>query len=115
MKQIAQAKARIEAGLRREEKHLALVDEKKEVIAKKCEHIDSLQKMFEEMAEKVKSHRAVIKDLRIKNREIEFNLKRLQMPNSPASQPGAPRIQMPARLPNAAEKAVSPTESKASE
>ena len=116
-KQVADAEARITAGLEREKQHLALVDQKSEVIARKSEHIDSLQKLFSEANAKVKSLRAEIRDLNIENRRLvsdqeavpekqvfQFEAQAekatpIEASTAPAENQQVPRIQMPTSFP----------------
>lgn len=119
-KQVAEAEARISAGLNRENQHLALVDQKSEIIAKKSEHIDSLQKLFSEANIRVKTLRAEIRQLTIANRTegqiakdrqaVEPEPQILAQPQTVTSATGADpaqvpvaRIQMPATFPINAE------------
>ena len=116
-KQVADAEARITAGLEREKQHLALVDQKSEVIARKSEHIDSLQKLFSEANAKVKSLRAEIRDLNIENHRLvsdqeavpekqvfQFEAQAekatpIEASTAPAENQQVPRIQMPTSFP----------------
>lgn len=88
-KQVAEAEARIRAGLERENQHLALVDQKSQTIKRKSEHIDRLQALFDEANAKVKSLSAEIRELTQAEPSVA------SAPTGDQPVPPVPRIQMP--------------------
>ena len=119
-KQLSEAEARVRAGLERANRNLEMVEWKSEVIVKKSEHIDSLQKLFVDNTATIKSLRAELQNLKIENQKYSEELANqpepvsagqsvspmpqadgLQVPSSvsPTDTQRLPRIQMPSTFP----------------